>query len=188
MTLSLSRSLDFVSTITFPDFVFFFLAALVLGCAIIVVYSKNIVHSGFSLLGTFAGVAGLYGLLSANFVAAVQVLVYVGGVLIVILFAIMLTRGIQEAKASNPSTGRVPASLAGLVVAAMLIAIAVSFPWKTKAIAETASTVPQIGHALLDTYLIPFEILSVLLLAALVGAVMLVRKEIKSDREQETEA
>ncbi len=187
MTLSLSRSLDFVSTITFPDLVFFFLAVLILGCGFVVVYSKNIVHSGFSLLGTFAGTAGLYGLLSAHFVAAAQVLVYVGGVLIVILFAIMLTRGIQEAKASNPSTGLIPASIAGLVVASMLIVIAVSFPWKTKALTEAASTVPQIGHALLDTYLIPFEILSVLLLAALVGAVMLVRKEIKSDSE-ETEA
>jgi NADH:ubiquinone oxidoreductase subunit 6 (subunit J) len=187
MTLFLSQMSEVIFKITFPDLIFFFLAALILSCGSIVVFSKNIVHSGFSLLGTFAGVAGLYGLLSANFVAAVQILVYAGGVLIVILFAIMLTRGIQDARNSNPSTGLIPAILIGLIVAGILIVIAIGFPWKTKSITEIGSTVPSIGHALLDRYLIPFEILSVLLLAVLIGAVMLVRKEIKTEGEKEVE-
>jgi NADH-quinone oxidoreductase subunit J len=167
--------------ITFPGVLFFILAGFILACAVIVVFSKNIIHSAFSLLGVFAGVAGLYGLVVANFIAAVQLLVYVGGVLVIILFAIMLTRGIQDARQSNPSTGLIAANLVGVIVAVILITIAVTFPWQTKSVTEIASTVPLIGNALLDKYLIPFEILSVLLLAALIGAVMLVRKEIKSE-------
>jgi NAD(P)H-quinone oxidoreductase subunit 6 len=170
--------------VSFPDVVFLICSALTLGCGFIVVYSRNIVHSGFSLLGTFAGVAGLYFLAGANFIAAAQILVYVGGVLIVILFAIMLTRGIGTAYPSNPSRGTVPASLLGLVFAGGLIYIALRFPWKLAAQPATAS-VSQLGDALLGKFLIPFEFLSLLLMAAMVGAVMLVRKEIKEGGEEE---
>ena len=170
--------------VTFPDLVFLVCAALVLGCGSIVVYSRNIVHSGFSLLGTFAGVAGLYFLAEANFIAAAQILVYVGGVLIVILFAIMLTRGIGTVYPSNPLHGVVTASLLGLVFAAGLIYIALRFPWKLAAEPTTAS-VTQLGDALLGKFLIPFEFLSLVLVAAMVGAVMLVRKEIKEGGEEE---
>ena len=173
--------------LTFPDILFFVFAVVIIGCGAVVVFSRNIIHSGFSLLGTFAGVAGLYALLSANFLAAVQILIYVGGVLIVILFAIMLTRGIQDAKKSNPSTGLIPATLLAIVIAAVLIFIAVSFPWKSNPPVAAAATVPLIGNALLDKYLIPFEMLSLLLLAALIGAVMIVRKEIKNDESKEVQ-
>ena len=172
-----------MTTITFPDILFFFFAALIVVCGCIVVFSRNIVHSGFSLLGTFTGVAGFYGLLSAHFLAAVQILVYVGGVLIVILFAIMLTRDIQNVSDSNPTQGFLPATLLGLIIATTLIFIALDYPWQTKPLAEVSPSVPLIGNALLDKYLIPFEVLSLLLLAALIGAVMLVRKEIKEDKK-----
>jgi NAD(P)H-quinone oxidoreductase subunit 6 len=174
--------------IAFPDIIFYFFAAMILLCGSIVVFSKNIVHSGFSLLGTFAGVAGLYGLLTANFIAAVQILVYVGGVLIIILFAIMLTRDIQDAKDSNPSRGLPVAGFFGLLVATLLILIVLKFPWPVIALTESGSTIPLIGDALLGKYLIPFEVLSLLLLAALIGAVMLVRKEIKPGAMKEPRA
>ena len=185
MTHIASQVLSVFLMITYSDVLFFVLAGFILACAFIVVFSKNIIHSAFSLLGVFAGVAGLYGILTANFIMAVQILVYVGGVLVIILFAIMLTRGIQDARQSNPSTGLVTASIVGLIVAVILITIAVTFPWQTKPIGEATSSVPLIGNALLDKYLIPFEILSVLLLAALIGAIMLVRKEIKSENLNE---
>jgi NAD(P)H-quinone oxidoreductase subunit 6 len=167
--------------LSYADVLFYILAGFILTCAAFVAFSKNIIHSAFALLGVFAGVAGMYGLIVANFIMAVQLLVYVGGVLVIILFAIMLTRGIQDVRQSNPSTGLVTASLIGLAVAVMLITVAIGFPWKTTAVGETSSSIPLIGNALLDKYLIPFEVLSVLLLAALIGAVMLVRKEIKNE-------
>ena len=171
--------------LSFPDILFYLLAVMILICGSIVVFSKNIVHSAFSLLGTFTGVAGLYGLLTANFIAAVQILVYVGGVLIIILFAIMFTRDIQDAKDSNPARGLVSASFFGLLVAILLLIIVLKFPWPVKTPTDHGSTVPQIGDALLGKYLIPFEVLSLLLLAALIGAVMLVRKEIKPGEVKE---
>ncbi len=118
--------------LTVPDILFYCFALLTLACGLVVVYSRNIVHSGFSLLGTFAGVAGLYGLASSTFIAAAQIMVYVGGVLIVILFAIMLTRGIEKAGHSNPSQGIIPATIIGLIAAALLIFVAVKFPWQVK--------------------------------------------------------
>lgn len=171
--------------LTVPDILFYLFALMILACGLIVVYSRNIVHSGFSLLGTFAGVAGLYGLASSTFLAAAQILVYVGGVLIVILFAIMLTRGIENANRSNPSQGLVPATILGALIAALLIFVALNFPWKIRAAAETTDSVSPLGNALLSQYVLPFEFLSVLLLAVLVGAVMLVRKEIKTQTDEE---
>ncbi len=185
MTHIASQMLSVLLMITFSDVLFYILAGFIIACAAMVAFSKNIIHSAFSLLGVFAGVAGFYGLVSANFIMAIQLLVYVGGVLVIILFAIMLTRGIQDVRQSNPSTGLITASIVGSIVAVILIVIAVSFPWQTKSIGEATSSVPQIGNALLDKYLIPFEILSVLLLASLIGAVMLVRKEIKSENLNE---
>lgn len=174
--------------LTVPDILFYVFALMILGGGLIVVYARNIVHSGFALLGTFAGVAGLYGLLSATFIAAAQLLVYVGGVLIVILFAIMLTRGIENVRESNPSQGLIPATLIGAITAGLLIFIALTFPWQSKPLTAVDSSVHPLGHALLSTWVIPFEFLSVLLLAALVGAVMLVRKEIKSGAEEEVQS
>jgi NADH:ubiquinone oxidoreductase subunit 6 (subunit J) len=173
-----------IMNITFPDFVFLICSALILGCGFIVVYSRNIVHSGFSLLGTFTGVAGFYFLMEANFIAAAQILVYVGGVLIVILFAIMLTRGIGTVYNSNASKGAIPATLFAMIIAAGLIFIAFRFPWKLRTEAASLS-VAQLGDALLGQFLIPFEFLSLLLLTALVGAVTLVRKEFKEGGKEE---
>ncbi len=170
---------------TFADILFYFLAATVLIFGAVVAFSKNIVHSGFALLGTFAGVAGLYGMLTANFLAAVQILVYVGGVLIIILFAIMLTRNIQDAKLSNPTRKLLLAVMFGLVIASLLIIIAVKFPFAEKNPTDVQNTVSRIGDALLGKYLIPFEILSLLLLATMIGAVMMVRKEIKLEETKE---
>ncbi len=174
--------------VTVPDILFYLFSLMILACGVIVVYSRNIVHSGFSLLGTFAGVAGLYGLASSTFLAAAQILVYVGGVLIVILFAIMLTRGIENANRSNPSQGVVPATLLGVIIAALLIFVAVSFPWQIRTVAETTDSVSPLGNALLNQYVLPFEFLSLVLLSVLVGAVMLVRKEIKPQTDEEAES
>ena len=87
--------------------VFYLLAALTIGSALIVAGSHNLVYSAFALLGTFMGVAGLYALLAADFVAVIQVMLYIGGILVLILFAVMLTHRIADVEVSNSTAGRI---------------------------------------------------------------------------------
>jgi len=174
-----------LTAISLSDVAFIIFALLIVGGGAIVAFSRNIVHSGFALMGTFAGVAGLYALAFAQFLAAVQIMVYVGGVLVIILFAIMMTRDIGQAEASNLAVGRLPAILVGAVIGAVLVFIALQFPWPANPSPEFDPTVSDMGDALLSRYLIPFEVLSLLLLAVLIGAVMLVKKEIKTPPPEE---
>lgn len=157
---------------------FLVLAALTLGSAGIVAFSKNIIHSALALLGTFLGIAGLYVTLSADFLAATQILVYVGGTLTLILFAVMLTSRIEDMKVSNPQTGI--AAAFGLIAVALLVlgkvATETNWPSETKpAVPSTA----KLGHAFLGEYLLPFEVGSVVLLAAMIGSVVLARRAVK---------
>src|SRR5271168_2464984 len=104
--------------------IFYALAALTVGSSMLVAFSRNIVHSTFSLLGAFMGVVGIYILLAADFVAMVQLLVYVGGILVVTLFAVMLTQGIADVTVSNRTVGTVPALVTvGGAGAVMLYAV-----------------------------------------------------------------
>ena len=153
---------------------FYFLAALAVAGALTVAASKNIVHSAFALLATFLGVAGLYVLLAADLVAVIQVLVYVGGILVLILFAVMLTSRIVEADVSNPSLGALGGLLALVVVSGPLLWIAPRFPVAAQTVAIVPTTA-KIGSGLLGPYVLPFEVVSVLLVAALVGAVTLAK-------------
>lgn len=148
-------------------------------CALGVAWSRNVVYSAFFLMGTLFGVAGLYAFLAADFVAAVQVLVYVGGILVLTLFAIVLTQQIDDVQISNRSVGRLPAlGLVGVLAVAMTIAV-VRAPWKTVEPAPGTPTTQAIGNAFLETYLLPFELASIVLLVALIGAIVLSRKELR---------
>jgi len=159
--------------------VFYLIAAVTVGSAAMVAFSRNIIYSAFSLLGTFAGVAGIYVLLGADFVAAVQVLIYVGGILVLILFAVMLTHRITDVEITNRAAGRIP----GLVIVAVLLALLIQTiretPWAKAKEIVFAPTSAKIGDMFLQDYLLPFELASLVLLAALIGAVVLARKEIK---------
>jgi NADH-quinone oxidoreductase subunit J len=156
---------------------FYLLAGLSVAGAGLVAWSRNIVHSAFALLATFLGVAGLYVLLSADLMAVVQLLVYAGGVLVLILFAVMLTSQIQEANRSNPSLDVVGGLGVLVVVCGPLVWLALHYPWP-QAAAPAEPTTARIGAALLGPYVLPFEVISVLLVAALVGAVTLARSPI----------
>ena len=159
--------------------VFYLIALLTVGSACMVAFSRNIIYSAFSLLGTFMGVAGLYVFLGADFVAAVQVLIYVGGILVLILFAVMLTHRITDVEITNRAAGRIPALIVVGVLVYLLIQTVKETPWvKAKEVVYTATTA-TIGDAFLYDYLLPFELASVVLLAAMIGAVVLSRKEIK---------
>jgi NADH-quinone oxidoreductase subunit J len=156
--------------------VFYTLAALIIAGAAAVAFSRNIVHSAFALFATFFGVAGLYALLAADLLAIVQLMVYVGGILILILFAVMLTSRITDVRISNPAFGRAAGGILLLVVAGLIAFISFRLfggPGPT-ATPATPTTGP-IGDALLSTYVLPFEAISILLLAVLLGAVTLAR-------------
>ena len=164
--------------------IFTVLAALALGSASVVAFSRNIIHSALALLGTFLGVAGMYVSLSADFLAATQILVYVGGTLTLILFAVMLTARIEDMKISNPSQG-LPVAF-GLVAVVLLILgkVATATQWVTAPRPNNPSTA-KLGHAFLNEYLLPFEVGSVVLLAAMIGSVVLARRAVRRDWEKE---
>lgn len=163
---------------------FYALAALTLGSAGFVAFSRNIVHSTISLLGTFLGMAGLYISLSADFLAAVQILVYVGGTLTLLLFAVMLTAKIEDVRTSNTSRGRWGAFVVIGLLLLLLGRVATSTAWPAQARDPMPSTA-KLGHAFLSEYLLPFEIASVLLLGAMIGAVILARRAVKREGEEE---
>lgn len=157
--------------------IFYFLAAFTVWAAAVVVLGKNIVRSAVALIFSFCGMAAFYVLLDAEFLAAVQVLIYVGGITILLLFAIMLTSRIS-AKSTRVINDQVLLSaiaavglLIGLIYAGTRgIGVLVGPP----SLPETSSF---LGRALLTTYALPFEAVSILLLAAMVGAIILARKE-----------
>jgi NAD(P)H-quinone oxidoreductase subunit 6 len=159
------------------DLIFYVLAALTVGSAILVATLPNIIYAAVALLFTFGGVAGLYVLLSADFLAATQVLVYVGGILVLIMFAVFLSSRISSVKLSNPVHFRIPAAATCLALFGVLAYTAVSPAFVPKAQITYQPTTAEIGDLLMTRYLLPFEVASVLLLAALIGAALLSRPD-----------
>lgn len=155
--------------------IFYGLAVLVINSALLVAFARNITHSAFALLLTFFGVAGLYAFISADFLAALQLLIYVGGILVLILFAVMLTSKIKDVKLSNPATSPWLGGPIALVVLGGLIWVITKTPWST-GLSEPAPTTAEIGKAIMGPYLLPFEAASVVLLIALIGSAYLARR------------
>lgn len=160
--------------------VFYALAAATVLSAAGVAFSRNIVYSAFSLMGTLLGAAGIYVLLAADFVAVIQVLIYVGGILVLTLFAVMLTQRIADVHISNRAVGRLPAFVLLVVVGLVMGRAMLGAKWhQLTELPPATPTVAGIGNSLLGDYVLPFEVASVVLLAALVGAVVLSRKELR---------
>ncbi|MHC4215881.1 MAG: NADH-quinone oxidoreductase subunit J family protein [Planctomycetota bacterium] len=159
--------------------VFAIIAVFTVAATCVVTFSRNLIYSAFALLGTLFGSAALYGLLSSDFVAVTQLLVYVGGVLILILFAVMLTVDIGDINVTNKAIHWKMAIPLVALLFITLVAILPSASWLLVLQPESKSMVASIGNALLMEYLLPFEVISVLLLGALIGAVVLVRREVK---------
>ena len=159
---------------------FFFFAALTIVFGAVVVLSRNIMHSAFSLLFTFFGVAGLYVLLSADFLAITQIMIYIGGILVLIIFGVMLTTNITGVDVKSGTLGKFQLGIAGIlsvVIAGLLILIFSTTKWYVLESETVNATVNQIGNALLTKYLLAFEAASMLLLIAIVGATFIARKK-----------
>jgi NAD(P)H-quinone oxidoreductase subunit 6 len=158
------------------NFIFYGAAAVTVVAAILVAILPNILYAAVALLFSFAGVAGLYVLLSADFLAATQILVYVGGIIVLLLFAVFLSNRISDTKITNPTHFNLPAAAICLVLFGVLAYSAVSTPYAVKK-GIYLSTTADIGELLMTRYLLPFEVVSVLLLAALIGAALLSRPD-----------
>jgi NADH-quinone oxidoreductase subunit J len=171
----------------FIEILFAMSAILTLGGATGVVISKNIMHACIYLLASLIGIAGLYATLGADFVAVTQIMVYVGGVVILMLFAIMLTGGKDFASRAQKLLGLIPnmgnawsysiASLVAIVFALMGLKLFKSINASVTVNPNTPfeSTVDKIGFSLITDHVLAFEISSVLLLGALVGAAIIAR-------------
>ena len=160
------------------DLIFYFFAIITIVSGGIVVLSRNIIYSAFSLLFTFFGVAGLYVLLSADFIAVAQLLIYVGGILVLLLFGVMLTNKVIDVDMKTGTLHTLPASLVVSMAAGVLCGIFYITDWKIvrDAVPHT-STTESLGEMFMTTYLLPFEVASIVLLVALVGAARIARKE-----------
>lgn len=159
-----------------PQEIVFILLAVVIGLsAIAVVTAKNLVHAALFLAATLGGLAGVYLTLHAEFVALVQLLIYVGAVVVLLMFGLMLTRApIGREALDSQSRGL------GIAVSVSLFGVLATLIWQSYA-GVTAELVGQpigeIGLAIFSRWVLPFEVASVLLLAALIGAIVLARRE-----------
>jgi NADH-quinone oxidoreductase subunit J len=164
---------------------FYFIAACILGFAVLVISTKNTVHSVLFLVLDFLFVAALYVLLGAQFIAVIQILVYAGGIVVLYLFVVMLVnlQRPPEAHADPHRRTKLGFGLAAAVLAelAAIAAYSSNLP-ATAAVAGAAMPVvgntEQVGWLLYTSYLIPFEIASMLLLVAMIGAIVLAKREL----------
>lgn len=154
---------------------FWIIAVTTVICALMVAAVRNLIHAVMFLALTFVGVAGIYIVLAADFVALVQVLIYAGAVGVLMTFAIMLTPA-ADRKNSETAFQAPAAVLAGLVLAIVTF-VAYDTDWRISGRDAFPATAASLGEAFLKPYVVPFEIVSVLLMTAMIGAIVLTRQE-----------
>ncbi len=159
------------------DLIFYLFAAITIVSAVIVVNAKNIVYAAFSLMFTFFGVAGLYVLLGADFIAIVQVMVYIGGILVLLLFGVMLTHKITSVDIKTGTVQLIPALIIIGIFAAVLVGLMYSTHWATKPAEIPVTTTKSLGNLLVTEYVLIFELLGILLLVAMIGAATIARRD-----------
>jgi NADH-quinone oxidoreductase subunit J len=140
-----------------------------------VVFSRNIVHAGFSLLFTLLGVAGLYAILGADFLAVTQVVVYIGGILVLVMFTVMMTR-IPIGVRRRGLDVHVPAGIFAVALFALIYKVITSTEWPLRSPEAAMATTAEIGTNFMTNYIFPFEYASLLLLVAMIGAAILIRE------------
>lgn len=160
---------------TLIQIAFLIVSAVTILAALGVVVGRNILRNALALILAFLGVAALYVLLEATFLAAVQVLIYVGATAVLIIFAIMLTeRLMKSGRATNEQWWVV--LVASALLAAILIFLVGAVEWQVTSVEIGGDPIGNLGRALLTTYVLPFEVASLLLLMALVGAIIIARE------------
>ncbi len=153
--------------------------------AVYTVLVRNLFHAALGLIVALAGVAAMYALLEASFLAAAQVLIYIGAIAILIIFAVMVTRGVMG-KVARVNEQWVYAIPVALLLLGVLLLTLFRFSWPQDALAAVpADNIAQLGKALVDPnlYALPFEVASVLLVAALIGSIYVARESRQVDKE-----
>ena len=162
--------------VTWNDVLFVVLAAILLGAGLLVVTMRDIIRCGLAMIVCFAALAGLYVLAGATVVAAAQVLVYIGAISVLVLFAIMLTQTKSGPAALVFQTQAFPAAIASAILAVLIAITIAATDWPDVG-ARIPTPVRQLALTLFQDYTLPFEVVSVLLLAAVVGGVYLAKRE-----------
>lgn len=160
-------------------YIFFFLSFVAIFCAFMTVLSKNPIHSVIFLIGCFFAIAGHYLLLNAQFLAVVHIMVYAGAIMVLFLFTLMLMNLNEETEQHKPALAKIGAVVASGLLMLVLVAVlkkADSLPVPVQQ-DMTIGTIQNLGRVLLDEYLFPFEFTSILLLSAMIGAVLLTKKD-----------
>ncbi len=168
------------------DLIFILLALLTLVPAVWVVLSRNLVHAGFGLLFTLFGAAGLYAYMGADFIAVTQLMVYIGGVLVLVLFTVMMTH-VPRSRQNHGLDRYVPAAVFALLVFGVLYKTITAVPWHGAA-GPAEPTVAKIGVGIMTDYIFPFEYVSLVLLAAMIGAALLTRESRPTGGEEDAPA
>jgi len=158
------------------DALFMLLAAILVGSALLVVGMRDIIRCGLAMIICFAALAGIYVIAGAPLVAAAQVLVYIGAISVLVLFAIMLTQTKAGPRELVFQTQAVPAAVLSLVLAIVFAIVVASTAWPTVEKRVWTDTT-ALAHRLFEGYTLPFEVVSVLLLAAVIGGVFLAKRE-----------
>lgn len=165
-------------------FIFYFLAASIIGFSVMTVTTRKILHAVVYLLFVLGGTAFLYFLLNYNFLGAVQLTVYSGGIVVLIVFAVLLTARMEHRLDAVPKLKSITAGLGSLLGAVVTLYAFYTFPFKGSGMTEGAYDVREIGMQLVSYgdggYVLPFEVISILLLAAMIGAIM-VAKNMRTD-------
>lgn len=146
--------------------------------ALAAVLLRNIFHAALAFMITLLGVAGIFIALRADFLAAVQVLIYVGAVVTLIIFSIMMTEGLNNKIARLQNRLSLPAFAVCMVLTGIMIELVQRTPWpKQNSLHYVPVTAARLGESLMGAYVFPFEIISVFLIAALIGAVVVAKKD-----------
>ncbi len=161
---------------TVTEAIFYFIAAATVMGALGVVMSGRVAYAAISLIFTLLAVAALYILLASEFLALVQVLLYAGGVAVLLLFALMLTRA-RELSAGLDGSQKPLAALAGMSLMGVLISMVFLTTWPRRASEPAVVSINAIGDRLFRDFALPFEVASLVLLVALIGAIVLARSE-----------
>ena len=173
--------------IPFKDILFYATSVIMVAAALLTVLAKNILHSAVALISTFFGTAVLYFLLSAEFIAVAQVMVYIGGVIVFVVFTILLTSHLGERVQETNRLRKIMAFVFSLLVAILAVGLLKEFGMVLQEQTEDFATLAAIGKRLLSPdetgFLLPFEAISLLLLISLIGAVTIAR--IPSDDKNE---
>ncbi len=158
------------------EIVFWLVAVFTIVSASFVVLNNQLLYSAIALLFSLFGVAGLYIFLWADFIAGIQLLVYIGGINVLIIFGIMLTNKISSVRLSQTNVQQGVGAVVALWLLILISLVISKTPWLQIEASEPAETVSVVGTLLLSKYLLPFEAISLLLLGALIGAALLSRE------------